>query len=59
MSLMYPNLSTTERFGTQIVQMLDRVINFIWIRVDVGEGMRDREESEEVGGEAADEFAKE
>lgn len=32
-----------------MVQMLGRVIKCIWIRVDVGERMRDSEESEEVG----------
>lgn len=32
-----------------MIQMLGRVIKFIWIRVDVGERMRDSKESEEVG----------
>lgn len=42
-----------------MVQMLGRVIKCIWIRMDVGQAMRDGEESEEVGGEAVDEFPKE
>lgn len=47
---MSKSVNCGERFGTQTVQMLGRVIKFIWIRVDVGERMRDSEESEEVGG---------
>lgn len=34
-----------------MVQMQGRVIKFIWIRMDVGEGRGDGEDSEEVGGE--------